>query len=135
LSILGQGYAGYLSNDDLRNLVNQYNSQFAGTLTPAGKAGISANQRYPTITLPSDFQLGDIFSSQDIRVTKTIGLTGRVDLRVIGECFNVFNISNVTNFNYNLVVPATFGQPNQRVGQTFGSGGPRAFQVAARVSF
>jgi len=47
----------------------------------------------------------------------------------------VFNISNVTNFNYNLVVPQTFGKPNQRVGQTFGSGGPRAFQIAARVSF
>ncbi len=47
LSILGQGYAGYLSHDDLQNLVNQYNTQFAGTLTPAGKAGIQANQRYP----------------------------------------------------------------------------------------
>src|SRR5262245_36923570 len=135
LGIMGQGFTGYLSNDDLRNLVSQYNQQFAGTLTPAGRAGISANQRYPTITLPSDFQLGDVFSSQDIRVTKTIGMTNRVDLRLIGECFNVFNVSNVTNFNYNLVVPATFGKPNQRVGQTFGSGGPRAFQVAARVSF
>jgi hypothetical protein len=45
------------------------------------------------------------------------------------------NTSNLTNFNYNLVVPATFGKANQRVGQTFGSGGPRAFQLAARVSF
>ena len=58
-----------------------------------------------------------------------------MDLRLNGDVFNVFNISNVTNFNYNLVVPATFGKPNQRVGQTFGSGGPRAFQIGARLSF
>jgi hypothetical protein len=135
LGIMGQGYAGYLTNDQLRDMVNQYNSQFAGTLTPAGAAGVSANQRYPRITLPTDFQLGDNFSSQDVRVTKTFNLSGHTDLRLIGECFNVFNISNVNNFNYNLVVPATFGKPNQRVGQTFGSGGPRAFQVAARLSF
>jgi len=32
-------------------------------------------------------------------------------------------------------VPSTFGKANQRVGQTFGSGGPRAFQLAARFSF
>jgi hypothetical protein len=33
------------------------------------------------------------------------------------------------------VTPASFGKANQRVGQTFGSGGPRAFQLAARLSF
>jgi hypothetical protein len=47
----------------------------------------------------------------------------------------VFNVSNLTNYNYNLSVPATFGQANQRVGQTFGSGGPRAGQFAVRFSF
>ena len=54
---------------------------------------------------------------------------------MIGEVFNIFNVSNLTNFNYNLVVPATFGKANQRVGQTFGSGGPRAFQIAGAVQF
>jgi hypothetical protein len=104
-------------------------------LTPAGKAGITANQRYPMITLPTDFQLGDRFSSQDVRVTKTFRVRDRVDFRLIGEAFNVFNVSNLTNYNFNLVVPATFGKANQRVGQTFGSGGPRAFQLALRVGF
>ena len=66
---------------------------------------------------------------------KTIDLGGGVDIRLIGEVFNIFNVSNLTNFNYNLVVPATFGKANQRVGQTFGSGGPRAFQLAARLNF
>jgi len=135
LALMGQGYAGYLSNDELISLINQYNSQFAGTLTPAGKAGVVANQKYPTIVVPTDFMLSDTFSSLDVRLAKTIGLGGRTDLRLIGECFNIFNISNVTNFNYNLVNTGSFGKPNQRVGQTFGSGGPRAFQVAVRLSF
>ena len=66
---------------------------------------------------------------------KTIGLGDRTQLRLIGEAFNIFNVSNLTNYNFNLVVPSTFGKANQRVGQTFGSGGPRAFQLAARFSF
>jgi hypothetical protein len=135
LGLLGKGYAGFLSAQELQDLVNQYNSTYAGTLTPAGRAGVAANQRYPTITLPADYQLGDVFSSQDIRVTKTIGLHNRTELRLIAEVFNVFNVSNLTNYNFNLVVPSTFGKANQRVGQTFGSGGPRAFQVAARIGF
>jgi len=135
LGILGKGYSGFLSKSELADLVNQYNTTFAGTLTPAGRAGISANQRFPTITLPADYKLGDVFSSQDLRLTKTFGLPSQTELRVIGEVFNIFNVSNLTNFNYNLVVPATFGKANQRVGQTFGSGGPRAFQIAARFSF
>jgi hypothetical protein len=68
-------------------------------------------------------------------VTKSFGLPSKTELRLIGEVFNIFNVSNVTNFNYNLVNTGSFGKPNQRVGQTFGSGGPRAFQVAVRLSF
>jgi hypothetical protein len=135
LGILGKGYADFLSKSDLQSLVDQYNATYAGTLTPAGRAGVSANQRFPRITLPADYQLGDTFSSQDLRVVKTLRFADRTDVRLIAEVFNVLNISNLTNFNYNLVVPATFGKANQRVGQTFGTGGPRAFQVAARVSF
>jgi Carboxypeptidase regulatory-like domain len=135
LGVLGKGYSDFLSKSDLQKLVSQYNTTVAGTLTPAGTAGIVANQKYPTLTLPANYELGDLFSSQDVRVTKTIGLHERIQLRLIGEVFNIFNISNVANFNFNLVSPATFGKPNERVGQTFGSGGPRAFQIAARLSF
>jgi carboxypeptidase family protein len=135
LGILGKGYADFLSKEDLQALVDQYNSTYAGTLTPAGQAGISANQRYPRITLPANYQLGDLFSSQDVRVMKSLKFADRTEIRLIAEVFNILNTSNLTNFNYNLVVPATFGKANQRVGQTFGSGGPRAFQLAARVSF
>ena len=135
LGVLGKGYSDFLSKSDLQKLVGQYNGSVAGTLTPAGLAGIIPNQKYPTITLPANYQLGDIFSSQDVRVSKTIGLYERINLRLIGEVFNIFNVSNVENFNFNLVTPTTFGKPNERVGQTFGSGGPRAFQIAARLSF
>jgi hypothetical protein len=103
------------------------------------------NQRYPRIALPANYQLGDRFFSQDVRVTKTFRFQEKVNLRLIGEVFNLFNVSNVASFNFNLagttlpsgaVIPnGVFGQPNQRVGQTFGSGGPRAFQLAARLSF
>jgi len=135
LAVLGRGYSDFLSKSELEDLVDEYNNTIAGTLTPAGQAGVFAGQRYPRITLPSDYQLGDIFSSQDLRVTKSFGLQRGIEVRLIGEVFNLFNMSNLTNYNYNLVVPATFGKANQRVGQTFGSGGPRAFQLAARVSF
>lgn len=135
LSILGHEYSGFISENRLRALVLQYNSQVAGTLTPAGQAGAIANQRYPGISLPSNFKLGDMFSSQDLRLTKTITLHEQINLRLIGEVFNVFNVSNLTGFNYSLTSPSSFGKPTQRVGQTFGTGGPRAFQVAARLSF
>jgi carboxypeptidase family protein len=136
LGLLGKGYAAFMTKDDLRNYVAEYNQRFAGTLTPAGVAGRTGTiARYPAITLPEDFMLGDLFSSQDVRISKSFLIQNDVDIRVIGEVFNIFNVSNVTNFNYVLTSPASFGRANQRVGQTFGSGGPRAFQVAVRVSF
>jgi hypothetical protein len=137
LALLGKGYSGFISNSDLRNLVAQYNSTIAGTLTPAGKSAIPglAGQKYPVITLPTDYNLGDIYNSQDLRVSKTFSFRERYRLRLIGEAFNIFNTSNVSNFNFSLTTPSAFGQPNQRIGQTFGSGGPRAFQLAARVEF
>lgn len=119
--------AAFLSKNELRDFVGDYNSRIAGTLNPAGR-------RFPVITLPEDFLLGDFFSSQDVRVSKSFLLPNNVDIRIIGEVFNAFNVSNLTNFSFNLLSPA-FGKANQRVGQTFGSGGPRAFQLAARVSF
>jgi hypothetical protein len=48
--------------------------------------------------------------------------------------FNIFNISNLTGFNFN-VNSGTFGIPTQRAGQVFGSAGPRAVQIGGRISF
>jgi hypothetical protein len=137
LGVLGQGYAGFIGKEELTSLVNEYNTRIAGTLTPAGAAGIVVGQRYPTIQLPPEdaYELADPFSSQDLRVSKAIRFTNTLQLQLIAEVFNIFNVSNLTNFNYNLVVPSSFGKANQRVGQTFGSGGPRAMQIAARLTF
>ncbi len=136
LALMGREFSGFISKSELADLVSRYNSTIAGTLTPAGKLAPpapTAGQKYPAITLPASYDLGDDFSSQDVRVTKTFRFHERVDLRLIGEAFNIFNVSNLSNFNFNLAGP--FGKPSQRVGQTFGSGGPRAFQFAARLSF
>jgi Carboxypeptidase regulatory-like domain len=137
LGILGKGYAGFIGKKELASLVNEYNTRFAGTLTPAGAAGVVAGQRYPTLQLPSDdaYDLSDVFSSQDLRISKAIRFSDSIQLQLMAEVFNIFNVSNLTNFNYNLVVPSSFGKANQRVGQTFGSGGPRAMQIAARLAF
>ena len=71
------------------------------------------------------------------------------------EVFNLFNVTNVLGFsksNYsgfaNVLVrdsndssspgflrSSSFGQPVTTAGGVFGSGGPRAFQFAARVTF
>jgi hypothetical protein len=73
-------------------------------------------------------------------VTKVIKLgTERAKLSLIGECFNVFNIANLGGYSYNL--PTTqaqatgFGVPTSAESNVFGSGGPRAFQFAAKFSF
>ena len=111
LAVLGKGYNTFLSKGELRDLVSQYNSTVAGTLTPAGKAGLVPNQKYPTITLPTQFDLGDNFTSQDLRITKNFRLHEEVSLRLIGEVFNLFNASNLTGYNFNLASPASFGKP------------------------
>jgi hypothetical protein len=61
-------------------------------------------------------------------------LGGRVRLTLIGEAFNIYNASNHVGYSGDLT-SAAFGQPTSRATQVFGSGGPRSFQVAARVIF
>jgi hypothetical protein len=43
LALVGGGYSDFLSKSDLERLVSDYNASVAGTLTPAGRAGVSAN--------------------------------------------------------------------------------------------
>jgi hypothetical protein len=85
--------------------------------------------------LPSDYQLGDSFSSQDLRVTKSFGSQRGIELRLIGEAFNLFNVSNLTTTTTTWSCRRPSARRTSAWGRTFGSGGPRAFQLAARVSF
>ena len=109
--------------------VNEFNQNYAGKTTTSGVI--------PTISLPSNWSLPRPFTSQDIRVTKVFKLgTERAKLSLIGECFNVFNIANLGGYSWNLTSnSAGFGQPTSADSNIFGSGGPRAFQFAARFTF
>jgi hypothetical protein len=61
-------------------------------------------------------------------------IRGRSRVSLIGEVFNVYNAANLVGHSEDLT-SAAFGQPTSRATQIFGSGGPRAFQVATRLSF
>jgi hypothetical protein len=113
---------------DLVAAVAAFNQQYAGKRD-------ARNQAIPALALPSDFEFGDSFSSQDMRVTKTFNMNGAQKLAVFVEIFNVFNVANLGGYSFNLSNTATFGLPTNRASQVFGSGGPRAFQVGGRFTF
>ncbi len=92
------------------------------------------NQVYPLINLPANFQNGDTLISTDIRLTRVVRITEKVRLLLIAEGFNMFNIANLGGFTGNLQ-SADFGNATSRTNQVFGTGGPRAFQFAARIAF
>ena len=112
----------------LREVVARFNSTVAGGLTPAGLP-------IPRVSLPSSFRFGDSVFSQDLRVAKIFRFSDRYNLNVFGELFNLLNVANLDGYGVNLLERATFGQPNRRATQVFGSGGPRAFQLGVRASF
>lgn len=102
-----------------------------------------------------DLKLGDSLQSFDLRLTKTVKLGERWSIQGIAEVFNLFNVTNirgVNNVNFSgfqntlirdsenpnsagFLRSSSFGVPLQTAGGVFGTGGPRAFQFAARVSF
>jgi hypothetical protein len=120
-----------LDKTDLPDLVQRYNTDVAGT--PAVMNGASAPA--PVLALPANYSFGDSFFTTDARLTYTFGVrsTGpRVSL--IAEVFNLFNTANLTGYSGALGTTG-FGQPSGRFTQIFGSGGPRALQLAARFTF
>ncbi len=141
---------------DIRRLVDQYNSTFPAAkdtqLAQIGRANRDAlGTPYAFIVLPENFSAGDSFLTHDLRVTRVISMTEKVKLNLIAEGFNIFNIANLTGYSGSLASAAyirptattagranpnnTFGQATNRVSPIFGTGGPRAFQLAARLSF
>jgi hypothetical protein len=117
-----------LDEMDLRRLVERYNEEWAGRRTPRGPSA-------PRLTLPMAYSFEDSFFTQDLRVTRTFRFwRERVRLSLFGEVFNLLNTPNLVGYSGNLISPS-FGQPTGRFTQVFGSGGPRAAQLGARVSF
>jgi hypothetical protein len=112
---------------DLERLVAQFNHTYAGRLD--GKGAI-----IPTLSLPEQYWFGDNYHSLDLRLSREMVIQERWRLALMGEVFNLYNAANLSGHSGNLT-NAAFGQPTSRVTQVFGSGGPLAFQLGARVSF
>lgn len=108
----------------------------------------------PLPLVSDDAALGDGFASLDLRVSRSFAWrTLRIEPML--EVFNLFNTTNVLGVNVrnysgfsNVLVrdsadasdpgylrSSRFGRPVTTAGGVFGSGGPRALQVAARVTF
>jgi hypothetical protein len=99
-------------------------------------------------------RFNDTFNSLDVRVARPFRIGG-VRIDAMAEIFNVFNVTNVlgtSTLNYsgfaNALVrdsndpssagflrSSAFGTPVRTAGGVFGSGGPFALQLGARVSF
>jgi hypothetical protein len=132
-----------LNASDLRNLVDTYNASVEErtrrVTNPDGSVTVIRprtpfNQVINPITLPEQFSSGDSFITQNIRLTRRVEIRERATLSLIAEVFNVFNVANVSGHS-NVLNQVNYGQPSARAGQVFGSGGPRAFQFAARLEF
>jgi len=109
----------------------------------------------PLPLVADDARFNDSFHSFDLRLSKVFKIRERAQIEGMAEVFNLFNVSNilgVSNRNYsgfqNALVrdsndpldpgflrSSSFGRPVTTAGGAFGSGGPRAFQLAVRVSF
>jgi hypothetical protein len=99
-------------------------------------------------------RFNDTFNALDVRLSRAFKV-GSLNLDALAEVFNLFNTTNIlgtSTLNYagfaNVLVrdsndPASpgylrsssFGTPVTTAGGVFGSGGPRALQLGARVSF
>jgi hypothetical protein len=116
-----------LGRADLVRLVAQFNQSYAGTKDAQGRS-------IPALTLPDQYYFGDNFHALDMRLSRSLLFHERWRLSLIGEVFNLYNKANLSGYSGDLTSTA-FGQPSSRATQIFGSGGPRAFQLAMRVNF
>jgi len=138
------------NSNQLNAVINRWNALPA---CPAAFPCLAGGQLQ---NVPAGINFYSPFSSLDLRLKKEIRLRDRATLSLIGEGFNMFNETNIrgsNNANYagrnisiSPIQAAQNGQPAQTVqenyyspvstaGGFFGSGGPRAFQFAARIDF
>jgi outer membrane receptor protein involved in Fe transport len=122
-------------------------------LTQLNAAGGVNGERLPLVR--DDAQFNDRFSSFDLRLSKVFKFGEKARLEPMVEVFNLFNVTNilgVSNVNYsgfsNVLIrdsstptdagylrSSSFGRPVTAAGGVFGSGGPRAFQLAVKLNF
>jgi len=100
-----------------------------------------------------DARFNDGFQSFDLRLTKQFKLGGDVKLELGGEFFNLFNVTNILGWsNYSgfanalardsqnvsdpgFLKSSSFGRPLTTAGRLFTAGGPRSFQLVAKLTF
>jgi hypothetical protein len=148
------GTRQFQTGAELNAALSQINAA-GGSLCPNADPSTGFKPRVLVPLVRDDLTFGDNFSSLDLRVSKVFKLGERWAIEPIAEVFNLFNITNVlgvSNVNYsgfsNVLVrdsndpgdpgflrSSSFGQAVTTAGGVFGSGGPRAFQFAARVTF
>jgi hypothetical protein len=128
----------------------QLNAWIAKTNAAGGVWEASANNYVMLPQVSDHAHFNDSFNALDFRLDRSVSFGDRYSLNLIGEVFNIFNVTNilgVSNLNYsgfnNTLTPdrdnpaysSSFGRPVSTAGGVFGSGGPRAFQLAARLTF
>ena len=136
---LGRNAGGrqFHTGEELNAFIAQINANGGENGTPLPL--VSPNARF-----------NDSFNSFDLRLSKDFRLSERFTLQAIAETFNLFNKTNIlgtskNNYSgfFNTLVPdsnnpnfsSAFGTPVSQAGGVFGSGGPRAFQLAAKLVF
>jgi hypothetical protein len=145
--LVGDPFAGTGGPDRFLNL-----SAFAAPCTPNGEGGCAGGQHFGN--LPRNAFYGPGFRNLDLSIVKNTALSGRTTLQLRLDIFNVTNRTNFANpllpnfavdFLQNGIDPETnrgigflplTATPDVAGGNPFlGGGGPRALQLAARVSF
>ena len=126
---------------------------FLTQLNAHGATDGSLGIPFPMVS--SNARFDDTFNSFDLRLSKDFHFGERFVLQGIAEAFNLFNKTNIlgtskNNYSgfFNALVPdspdpnsplskrsSAFGRPVSTAGGVFGSGGPRAFQLAAKLTF
>ena len=109
----------------------------------------------PLPLVADDTRFNDSFHSFDLRLSKVFKIRERAQIEGMAEAFNLFNVNNVlgvSNKSYSgfqnvlardsnnpldpgFLRSSSFGRSVTTAGGALGSGGPRAFQLAVRVSF
>jgi hypothetical protein len=126
-------------------------NEFIQKTNASGGVYVASESEYVTLPYVSDSaRFSDSFNSMDFRLSRDFALGEHIHVEALGEAFNIFNITNIlgtSNLNYsgfantlspdsnNSNLSSSFGKPVSTAGGVFGSGGPRAFQFAARIKF
>ncbi|MDP9339091.1 MAG: TonB-dependent receptor [Acidobacteriota bacterium] len=142
----------------LNKLINAFDTNIAGTLTPAGDALVSAGLFSadqltslgavisPVDPAPSDQKNNPRFFTTDIRLSWRWRVKEHLEIEPSVDCFNIWNKNNVIG-PAGPLDPTLSGAPGSINGTTsfftrvgagsgsFSSGQPRAFQFGIRVSF